>query len=172
MKRRFLPLLSLLLCVAAAWLYFAPYLTYRTLQRAADRGDVETLNEVVDFPALRASVKDNVRNSVSRGIQGDGGLMGALGGALAGALVSPLVDAAVTPTGISALTEGRDPRDGDRGEDEPREKRRVKKGYEGLNRWVVSFRDAENGGEQHALILRRDGLGWKLSGVRFGPDQE
>lgn len=171
MKRRsYLPLLSLMLCLAAAWMYASPYLAMRKLQRAAERGDVATLNEVVDFPALRTSVKDNVRSSVARGIQSDGGLAGALGGALAGALVSPLVDAAVTPTGIAALADGRDPRDRDGDDDEPRRERRVERGYEGLNRWVVSYRDAENGGEQIALIMRRDGLGWKLSGVRFGPD--
>ena len=172
-RRSLLPLFSLALCLAAAWLFFAPYLTYRKLQRAAERGDVATLERVVDFPALRTSIKDNVRSSIARGIPGDGGLMGALGGALAGAMVSPIVDAAVTPAGIAALTEGDDPRDGEDGEkDDSRSNQRVERGYEGLNQWVVSYRDRESGREQVALIMRRDGLGWKLTGVRFGRDPE
>lgn len=172
-RRSLLPLLSLALCLAAAWLYFAPYLTYRKLQRAAERGDVAALERVVDFPALRTSIKDNVRSSLSRGIPDEGGLMGALGGALAGALVSPIVDAAVTPAGIAALTEGDDPRGGDdQQKGEENDGQRVERGYEGLNRWVVSYRDRESGREQVALIMRRDGLAWKLAGVRFGPDPE
>jgi hypothetical protein len=66
MSRRrssFVPLFALALCVFAAYAYFSPYLAYRKLTRAADRGDMETLNAMVDFPALRTSFKDNVRSA-------------------------------------------------------------------------------------------------------------
>lgn len=174
-RSRFLPLFSLALCVAAAWLYFSPYLAYRQVTRAAERGDVSALNEVVDFPALRTSFKENVRTAVAREISTDGrNPFAAVGGALAGMLTGPVIDAAVTPSGIAALTDGNDPRDRNRdgtsGEartDVERDRR-----YEGINRFAVRYLDRETGGEQYALILTRDGLRWKLSGVRFGRDAE
>jgi Protein of unknown function (DUF2939) len=177
MKRRspFIPLLSLSLCVFAAWLYFSPYLAYRKLTRAADRGDVEALNDVVDFPALRTSFKDNIRTAVSREISADpGNPFATMGGALAGMLTGRVVDAAVTPAGIAALTRGNDPTDEESRENGTRENERVERDrrYEGLNRFAVRYLDRETGGEQFALILRRDGLRWKLTGVRFGRDAE
>lgn len=178
MRRRspLVPLFSLALCVFAAWMYFSPYLAYRKLTRAAERGDVETLNEVVDFPALRTSFKDNLRTAVAREISADGdNPFAAMGGALAGMLTSRVVDAAVTPAGIAALTRGNDPSDGDRrGDDAERESTSVEreKRYEGFNRFAVRYMDRESGGEQFALIMRRDGLGWKLTGIRFGRDVE
>lgn len=47
----------LLLAVVAAYWYFSPYLAIRKLQAAAEAGDVDTINEQVDFPRLRASIK-------------------------------------------------------------------------------------------------------------------
>lgn len=175
MKRR--SLFALVLCVFAAYVYFTPYLAYGRITDAADRGDVEALNEVVDFPALRTSFKENVKTAVSREISADAGNpFAAMGGALAGALTGRLVDVAVTPAGIAALTRGDDPRHGDRdGDGEDKERRadvEQDRRYEGLNRFAVRYLDPETGGEHFALILRRDGLGWKLSGVRFGRDAE
>lgn len=171
-RSRVVPLFSLALCVAAAWLYFSPYLAYRQITRAADRGDVEALNEVVDFPALRTSFKENVKTAVSREIAADGdNPFAAMGGALAGMITAPIVDAAVTPAGISALTRGNDPREGDEDKDRQSKLDRDRR-YEGVNRFAVRYLDPETGGEQIALILRRDGLNWKLAGVRFGRDAE
>lgn len=177
MRRRspLVPLLSLALCAFVAWLYVSPYVAYRQLTRAADRGDVQALNEVVDFPALRASFKENVKTAVAREISPDeGNAFAAVGGVLAGALVGRVVDAAVTPAGIAALTRGNDPTDGEGrgardGENPGLERDRR---YEGVNRFAVRHLDRETGEERFALLLHRDGLGWKLSGIRFGRDAE
>lgn len=175
-RRSFVPFFSLLICVAAAWLYFSPYLAYRKLTRAADRGDVEALNEVVDFPALRTSFKENVKTSIAREISRDGdNPFAAMGGALAGMITGPIVDAAVTPAGIAALTRGNDPREGNEGDEGDREEAsnlERDRRYEGMHRFAIRYLDRETGAEQVALIMRRDGLGWKLAGVRFGRDAE
>lgn len=172
--RRILPLFSLAICVATAWLYFTPYMAYDRITEAADRGDVAALNEVVDFPALRTSFKENVKTAVAREISEDSGNpFAAMGGALAGMLTSRVIDVAVTPSGISALTKGNDPRDRD-GDDAATDERRSNverdRRYEGMNRFAVRYLDRETGAEQYALIMTREGLGWKLSGVRFGRD--
>lgn len=173
-KNPLVPLFSLVLCVFVAWMYFSPYVAYRKLTRAADRGDVEALNELVDFPALRTSFKENLKTAVAREISADGdNPLAAMGGALAGMLTSRVVNAAVTPAGIAALTRGNDPSEADGADgDDKNERVERDRRYEGLNRFAVRYMDRENGGEQFALILRRDGLGWKLSGIRFGRDAE
>lgn len=171
MRRNTLPALLLLaLFASAAWLYFTPHLTLIRLQKAAESGDAVALERMVDFPALRTSLKDNVRSGVSRRISRDGGAVAVIGGMVAGVLADPVVDAAVTPAGIAALTRGRTP--AERREDEagrtPRDPRlRIERGYEDLSTFTVRYVDRESGREHLALLLRRDGIAaWKLEGVR------
>jgi len=97
--------------------------------------------------------------------------IGVLGGLLAGAVTSPLVDAFVTPQGIAALTHGERPGDRDhaRGGSSVRVKNvKVKRGYEGMDLFVVHFVDKQSGDERMALLMRRDGIvHWRLSGIRL-----
>ncbi|HEU4562838.1 MAG TPA: DUF2939 domain-containing protein [Longimicrobium sp.] len=166
-------LLLLAVLFAGVWLYYTPYLAMNKLQKAAKAGDTQTLNEMVDFPALRESVKHNVRSAVSNEVGRRAGGLGALGGLLAGALATPLVDAFVTPEGIAALTEGQRPgsRHGSEVDSIAREQARdveVKRGYESLDLFVVRFVGKEDGEEKMALVLHRDGFtSWRLTGVRL-----
>jgi hypothetical protein len=172
------PFLFLALLFAGVWLYFTPYLALRKIQAAAERGDAETLNEMVDFPAFRESVKQGVRTAVSREIshggEGSGNPFAAIGGMIAGALVGPMVDGLVTPEGIAALTNGiRPDRDGD-GKGSGGEERtidpdvEITREYESVDRFVIHFVDEKSGKERLALVMHRDGLAdWKLSGVRL-----
>jgi len=173
------PFVFLALLFAGVWLYFTPYLALRKIQAAAERGDAETLNEMVDFPAFRESVKQGVRTAVSREIshsdEGSGNPFAALGGMIAGALVGPMVDAFVTPEGIAALTNGiRPDSDGGRGGNGGERERtidpdvEITREYEGVDRFVIHFVDEKSGKERVALVMHRDGLAdWKLSGVRL-----
>jgi hypothetical protein len=99
-----------------------------------------------------------------------------IGGALAGLVTSPIVDAAVTPEAISALTRGKDPRDrdDDDNDDDGKGERRLERDrrYEGTKRFAVRYLDPETGGEAFALLMRREGLEWRLTGIRFGRDAE
>jgi hypothetical protein len=172
------PFAFLALLFAGVWLYFTPWLAMRKIQAAAERGDAETLNEMVDFPAFRESVKQGVRTAVSREItQSDdtSNPFAAIGGMIAGALVGPMVDGLVTPEGIAALTNGiRPDSDGHRGGNGGERERtidpdvEIKRGYEGVDRFVIHFVDEKSGEEKLALVMRRQGLAdWKLSGVRL-----
>lgn len=179
-KRSLAPFAFLVVLFAAVWMYFTPYLAMRKLEAAAEAGDTRALNDLVDFPALRESVKSELRSTVSRRIASDeGNPLAALGGLIAGKLASPFVDAAVTPQGIAALTEGRRPGEesDEKGDGEKRGVRapdvKVKQGYEGLDRFVVRFHDRESGKERVALVMEREGLaGWKLTGVRLDGGDE
>jgi hypothetical protein len=168
----FVPLFALALVAAFGWVYFGPYLALKKLQAAAESGDIEAMNELVDFPALRTSVKENAKTAVSRELSNRTRLpgVGAIGGILAGRVVNPVVDLAVTPSGVAALTSGRLPGgrddDGAKRPGVPKELKR-KLGYVGMGRFEVRYVDRESGDERIALIMRRYGLNWKLTGVRF-----
>jgi DUF2939 family protein len=172
-RSAFSTLLVLGVVFAAVWMYFTPYLAMNRLQKAARAGDTEALNELVDFPALRESVKTNVRSAVENSVSRSHNPLAVLGGLLAGAVASPLVDAFVTPSGIAALTEGERPGEGHRDAADSVARVRVKnvkvkRGYENLDLFVVHFVDRNDGHEKLALLLRRDGIyHWKLSGVRL-----
>jgi len=157
---------------AGVYLYFTPYLALNKLQKAAERGDEQTMAELVDFPALRESVKGNVRGAVAHSVGGRNPI-GVLGGILAGAVAGPVVDAVVTPQGIAALTQGERPgsrRDrASNGDSKLRVKDvKVKRGYERFDLFVVHFVDKDDGRERMALLLRREGIAhWRLSGIRI-----
>ncbi|HEX6748903.1 MAG TPA: DUF2939 domain-containing protein [Longimicrobium sp.] len=170
-RSAFSSLLILAVLFGALWMYFTPYLAMSRLQKAAKEGDTETLNELVDFPALRESVKTNVRSAVEHSVGRRGNPLGVLGGLLAGAVASPLVDAFVTPSGIAALTQGERPGSHRDGHSDARVRVKdvkVKRGYEGVDLFVVHFVGKNDGAERMALLLRRDGLiHWRLSGIRL-----
>jgi hypothetical protein len=165
-----LPILSLALCVAAAWLYFTPYMAVNKLQAAAERGDARALNEMVDFPALRTSIRTEIQSATGRGIQKDGGVFATIGAAAAGFVVGPAVDAAVTPEAISLLMKGQGPgsREKDADNDESwRDDVKITRRWEASDRFVVRYSDRKSGDERVTLLMHRDGLGWRLSGIRF-----
>jgi hypothetical protein len=174
MSQRRSPLSSLLVLAvlfAAVWLYFTPYLAMNRLQTAARAGDTAAMNELVDFPALRESVKQNVRGAVEGAAGRRSNPLGVLGGLLVGAVAGPVVDAVVTPQGIAQLTQGQRPGHHDDSSASFRDeahKLKVKRGYEGVDRFVVHFVDRDSGHERMALVMRRDGIiHWRLSAVRL-----
>jgi hypothetical protein len=174
MKKLITTLTLLGVVAAAGWFYLTPHFALMRLRAAAEAGDSQALREMVDFPAVRQSLKDEARDAVSDEIGGRTvGALGTLGGVLAGAVVDRVVDVAVQPQGIAALTRGVRPgaRTRAEGADRPERDVKVKRGYESVDRFVVSFRDRESGAQHVALVMRRDGLlDWKLSAVRIGEE--
>ena len=169
-RSSFSTLLVLAALFAGVWLYFTPYLAMNKLQKAARQGDEEAMAELVDFPALRESVKGNVRSAVANTV-GERNPIGVLGGILAGTVAGPVVDAVVTPQGIAALTEGERPGQRRRADGDARlrvKDVKVKRGYEGFDLFVVHFVSKDDGHERMALLMRREGITrWRLSGIRI-----
>jgi hypothetical protein len=157
------------LLVVAGTSFASPWWTLHRLQAAAARHDGDAVAAQVDFPALRASVKEQVVASMGgAAAQTDGANpFAAFGTAMAMALVNPLVDAIVSPTGVAAMVEhgrisiakpARAPEPDDAGD--VRDQPRYALAYRGLNSFAV---DARDGG---SFIFRRDGLwSWKLAGI-------
>ncbi|MGN6668541.1 MAG: DUF2939 domain-containing protein [Trinickia sp.] len=110
----------LVVVVLLVFSYASPYLVLSRLRDAAQARDAQTINHYVDYPALRASLKQQITQMLSRRVdeqklQHPFAALGALFGI---ALVSPLVDAYATPDGVAALLAGMPPR-GEPGEVPP-----------------------------------------------------
>ncbi len=157
----------------------SPLLAARSLVQAAKAGDAQRLERQVDFPAFRASLKDelNARMMVEMRKDkrlGDSGLSG-LGMLLAPALVGGAVDAFVTPQAIALMVqegqapkpevtrrEPQQPKSGDK---------RVRQswGYRDLDTFAVTLTRDDQPGEHVSLLMKRRNLfGWKLAAIDLG----
>ena len=68
------------------------------------------------------------------------------------------------------MMKGQRPGRGDDSDDDGRwrERTKIDRQWEASDRFVVQYRDRESGDQQIALVMRREGLRWRLAGVRFG----
>jgi len=118
------PLIATLIVIAVitglGFAYASPYIALNNLKRAADARDAQTVNQYVDFPALRESLKQQVTGLLTRRLDshGNGNPLAAIGAMIGVALIGPLVDAYATPDGVAALLNGMPPR-GEPGERPP-----------------------------------------------------
>ena len=165
----------------STWFYFSPYIALHQLKSAAQNSDTEELAELVDFPAVRESVKEALKVSVMREMKKIGdNPFAALGMLMANTMIDPMVESFVSPSGIAALSEGRRPAKGGGGhtgenlEGVPAESTRaegsgpdVQMGYEGLSKFTVRFREKQSGEDAIILVMRRQGLSWRLTSVRL-----
>jgi Protein of unknown function (DUF2939) len=113
-------LIVIVVIAALGFAYASPYIALRNLKRAADARDAQTVNQYVDFPALRESLKQQVTGLLTRRLDAhsNGNPLAAIGAMIGVALIGPLVDAYATPDGVAALLNGMPPR-GNPGERPP-----------------------------------------------------
>jgi hypothetical protein len=162
------------LLVVAATSFASPWWTLHRLRAAAERHDADAFSGQIDFPALRASVKDQLVGSIDRDADSADGTnpFAAAGKAFARAIANPVVDAVVSPAGVAAMVEhgkisiGKPTRETQPPEAGPaRDKPHYALHYRGWSRFAVT---AEDGG---SFVLRRDGLwSWKLAGIELPRD--
>ncbi len=113
------PLAAIVIVLAAivvfavlAYAYATPYLVLDRLKQAADARDAETVDRYVDYPALRASLKQQLTELLSRRVESQKREhpLAAFGALVGMALIGPLVDNYATPDGVAALLNGMPPR--------------------------------------------------------------
>lgn len=159
----------------AAWAA-APVFAGQALIRAAKAGDARKLEQLVDFPALRASLKEELNQELVRRIRRDPRVeesgLGGLGAMLAPMILSGAVDTVVTPEMLAQMVTTAEAPDPTRTSPvEPADKaddRDIHQawGYRDLNRFAVTLTDRDHPDQHLALILERRGLfAWKLAAV-------
>ena len=168
--------------LVAAWAA-APVLTAQALIRAAKAGDADRIEQLVDFPALRQSLKDELNAELAAQMRRDPRMaesgLGGLGLILAPMLLSGAVDAAVTPDVVARMVttaEAPDPtvRDAPEPGDAADEGDDIHQawGYRDLNAFAVTLTDRDHPDQRLALILERRGLfSWKLAAVDIQNDE-
>jgi len=177
--------------------YFAsPLLAFRALAQAAEAGDRDRLERTVDFPAVRASLREQLNARLIGALQRDPALtegpFGALGALLGPSIVDQVVNATVTPEGVAAMVRsGRAPlSDLDRPEPPPppvipqgegaepppppaltQSSRSTRFAYEGLDRFKATIVTSEAPQAPLGWVMERRGLfAWKLVAIELPPE--
>lgn len=160
--KRWLALAVLALVLAGGWLWLSPQVTLAQIKRAADAGDVTALSAHVDYPALRESVKQELRDKIDPNAGG----LAAIAGAIVDRVGDPLIDAAVTPQGLRLIFASASAMPQRAAVAEPplglrADRMAIRR--EALGRFVLVDRTRPG----TALVFAYRGLGWKLVGVRL-----
>ncbi|RUO44535.1 hypothetical protein CWE23_00355 [Idiomarina aquatica] len=158
--------------IIAAFLVFqavSPYLTVYQIKSAAESRDSEALSEHIEFSSVRQSLKDQLNAMMASTMEPDettkGNPFAALGAGIASIMAERIVDAYVTPAGIAKLMAG-EKLDADNTENQQRNEKTLIDSsmfYESLNKFVVRVKDEQ--GDEGKFVLRRRGLGWKLTEI-------
>ncbi|MES2137572.1 MAG: DUF2939 domain-containing protein [Pseudomonadota bacterium] len=165
--RKIIAVLILVAVAAGTWWYASPLWTLHQMREAGRSDDAEKLSEYVDYPAFREDLKGEFRRAMMSEMakqRNDGLAM--IGSAFALALIDPLIDAMVTPEGVAAMFDqakrnrvsNKQPKLPDASNDPIIERK-------GFDEFDVKDKDPNKG----ALIFKRSGLGWKLSGIDIPP---
>lgn len=168
--------IAVVAAVVIAWAA-APILAAQSLIRAAKAGDEKRLEQLVDFPALRQSLKDELNAELLTRMRTDPRVaesgLGGLGMILAPMLLSGAVDAVVTPEVVAKMVttaeapdpmrrQPSEPNDATDGGDDIHQSW----GYRDLNHFAVTLTDRDQPDQRLALILERRGaFAWKLAAV-------
>jgi len=185
---KLVPILIGVAVVGFAAAYFGPpVLAAAALTEAGKAGAEAELRRLVDFPAFRSSLKDELRDEMVARLRmdnrlGDTALSG-LGMILAPGLVNGAVDLLITPEVIAEVVNSGETPDPTRRlrnrepekADAPAKGDEVRQsyGFRDLNTFTITLSQADDPDQKLALLMKRRGLfGWKLSGVDINPDRE
>jgi hypothetical protein len=156
-----------------AWIFFSPYLAVLQLRRAIERGDVEAIRQGVDFPALRESMKDELRSQLAQSMskQTQSGFE-VLGGMLAATMINQIVDNFITPQAIVNASQGRQVQKTPEqisglAQVATNQNDSVSMAYDGWNRFIVTVKSNAKD-ESLKLVWYRSGLvSWHLSALHM-----
>lgn len=185
-SRLWLALAVVAALAAAGWYLASPIFAFRALGAAARDGDAPRLERLVDFPRVRASLKDQLNARLIGSLQGGSvreGPFGALGALLGAGIVERVVDVAVTPSGVAAILRTNRPplTQAEPPPPEPAappaqppqaktDEHRTRFAYDGLDRFRVTRTSADRPNGPLAFVLERRGLvGWKLVAIELPP---
>lgn len=159
----------------------SPLLAVRALQAAAQAGDADKLQRLVDFPAVRESLKGQLNALVIESMQSDPELrdnpFAGFAAVLAPAIVNQAVDGYVTPDGLARMLQAKPPAPTTlpTAEAPPSAeagvqvgKATIKHGYRDFDTYTVTSTGADKPGAQFNFVLHRQGLfGWKLARIEL-----
>ncbi|GAB0147951.1 MAG: DUF2939 domain-containing protein [Marichromatium sp.] len=173
-------LLAVALLLGLGYVAAGPYLTVAQIRTGLVERDPVMLEQHVDFPRLRAGLKDQLNVRLLEEAQDDGETSNPLALALVGLatqLIDKVVDTFVTPAGLARIMAGETPEPGaelpsvpageadapDDGGGERRPFADARYVYDDLDTFSV-WVPTEDGRELRC-VLERDGLRWRLVNI-------
>ncbi len=173
MKKIIIAALALLAAAFGGWYFASPSYALMSLHDAVKAGDADAMEDHIDFPAVRESVKMTIKEKMAEQVSApDADPMAALGMAMADKLLDPLIDGMLTPNGMAKFIEHGAKAKGEAGASNgaaaaaDKNSSAAPPNYKiersGLSEFTVSFPDDK---EAPQLLFKRDGLSWKLSEI-------
>jgi hypothetical protein len=170
MKRWLAGLAAVVLVLAGGWFRESPLLAMHNLKLSAQAGDRDALADEVDFPAVRESLKSQMKAAIAGKVAGDkdgSNALAALGAMFAMAVADQAIDAVISPDGIKTLVaDGKVHVSGS-----------LQTGDDGAPpHWVIERKGLDRFIAYPAttrpprLVFRRVSLSWKLVDIELPPD--
>lgn len=166
--------LAVLLLALLAFVAAGPWLTINGIRNVVASGEYGELWRFVDFDRLRESLKPQIQDKIVRGLMdrlGPNGSADTIGG-VTSVIADPAIDAMVSPTGVATLLRGTALARSISGDTGPDGKARpvdplkdASTRYESLSQFTATVNNAE--GKPVVFEFSRDGLSWKLTGIRL-----
>jgi hypothetical protein len=161
--KKMVALVLLIGVLIGAWFYWSPRLAARDLRNAAQTGDVEDLQRLVDFPTVREHLKADWKVGMMRSMDTtDQSGLGSFGMAFGGMMMERFVNDIVSPSGIAALVRHGSV-DTTSTASPSASSTEIRMGYRDLNTFVITTRDLDNPPSDTVnFVLKRRGLSWRL----------
>ncbi|MDQ0465596.1 hypothetical protein QO010_003385 [Caulobacter ginsengisoli] len=176
-RRVWIGLAAAALALLVGWYVASPYMAMGALQKAAKAGDRDRLEQLVDFPRVRESLKADFNTAFMAKAQSDPEMkdnpFAGLAAMFVPVLVDKLVDAAVSPQGIARMAAGEGvappeaPGETPKPATRPQDKPKLAYHYASLNRFRV-VQPTDSG--PLTWVLARKGLfSWQLIRIELPP---
>lgn len=151
--------------LSAGWYFGSPRWTLHQMQAAAQAKDADKLSEYIDYPTLRASLKEQMKAKVAVEMakMKDGNPFGALGAAFAINMIDGMVEALVTPTAMREVFANATEPKPEEGKIGVRVKN-LELERNGLSEFRLINQKDKTGS---SLIFKRNGLSWKMTEIRM-----
>lgn len=160
MRRWIIGVAAVLVVAGGTWLWGSPYLTLLQLKKAADARDLAAISARIDYVAVRADLKTQLRER----LEGSGGsALDRLGVVVAERFADPVVDAAITPEGMRAIFASAAVAQAARPSLASAEPGEMRVRRDGLGRF--SLTTANGSGPE--VVFKLQGLTWRVTAVRL-----
>jgi len=151
----------------------SPYYAIHSLRAAARDADTDKLEDSVDFPAVRESLKSQMSAAMMTKMQNDPEMrdnpFAGLGAMMIPTIIDRMIDSFVTPDGIAAMMRGQKPTDAVKADENPDVE--SSSAYVGLDRFRVRLHNKASDEEGPSFLLERRGFAtWKLIRVEMPAD--
>ena len=163
-----------ILIAILAYLYASPYLALKNMKTAAQQNDLETINQYIDYPSVRQSLKEQLNAYMLKELrQESDNEFAKFGTMLASSMTDSLLDAVITPSGVGLMLQGKNLNPSHMplqttttshidAVEKDREKVEYKMYYSSFNRFVINIKNTERHDQRVQVIMQRDGLNWQI----------